>query len=334
MSWLLTGGAGYIGSHVLRSMRAAGLSVVVLDDLSTGESRRVPSDVPLVTGSVLDADVLRSAFREHSITGVIHLAGKKSVPESVEQPLHYYSENVAGAMTLLEAMVAEGVSRLVFSSSAAVYGTSSTDLVAETSPTQPESPYGRSKLIAEWMIHDAAAAYGLSCMSLRYFNVVGCAEPVLAEARGNNLFPLVFAALQQGKQPVVFGDDYPTRDGSCVRDYIHVEDLASAHVAAVRRVTAGTVDETVNVGCGVGHTVFEVLAAIGEATSFDTTPVILPRRAGDPASMVAATGRALSVLGWTSRFDLRDMVESAWRGATGRSSVDPAVSTLDEREAS
>jgi len=329
MSWLLTGGAGYIGSHVLRAMLDAGLSVVVLDDLSTGGVSRVPREVPLVTESVLDASVLRSTMREHAVTGVVHLAGKKSVPVSMEQPLHYYNENVTGALTLLEAMVAEGVSQLVFSSSAAVYGTSDADLVTETSPTRPDSPYGRSKLIGEWMIRDAAVAYGLSCISLRYFNVVGCAEPALAETAGTNLFPLVFNALERSQPPVVFGDDYPTRDGSCVRDYIHVQDLAAAHVAAVRRVTSGTVNETVNVGCGVGHTVFEVLDAIGRVTGLDTTPTISPRRAGDPASMVAATELAEHTLEWKARLDLGEMVESAWRGASAVRLGDSATPARD-----
>ena len=319
MTWLLTGGAGYIGSHVLREMLGAGIPAVVLDDLSTGDERRVPHGVPFVVGSVLDSDLLRKVMREHRIKGVIHLAGKKSVPESVEVPLHYYRENVDGAITLLDAMVAEGVTQLVFSSSAAVYGSSDADLVTEDSPTEPESPYGRSKLMAEWVIRDAAASHGLSCISLRYFNVVGCADPVLAEARGTNLFPLVFSALAKGERPFVFGNDYPTRDGSCVRDYIHVEDLASAHVAAVRRAASGHVDDVVNVGCGVGHTVFEVLDMVARVTGYDTTPTVLPRRPGDPASMVAATARAERVLGWTARRDLQDMVESAWHGATGES---------------
>jgi UDP-glucose 4-epimerase len=315
-------------------MLEAGLSVVVLDDLSTGVARRVPRQVPLVRGSVLDARLVRTTLREHAITGVVHLAGKKSVPESVEQPLHYYHENVEGALTLLEAMVTEGVSRLVFSSSAAVYGTSEAHFVSESSPTQPESPYGRSKLMAEWAIQDAAAAFHLSCIKLRYFNVVGCADPRLAEVGGTNLFPLVFAALEKGKRPVVFGDDYPTRDGSCVRDYIHVRDLAEAHVAAVSRVTLGTVDETVNIGCGVGHTVFEVLAEIGRVTGFDTTPTVLPRRPGDPASMVAATGPAERILGWSARRNLREMVESAWQGASAVGRRTSTVTSLDDRRAS
>jgi UDP-glucose 4-epimerase len=315
-------------------MLDAGLSVVVLDDLSTGVARRIPASVPFVRGSVLDSGLLRHTLREHAITGVVHLAGKKSVPESVEQPLRYYHENVEGALTLLEAMVAEGVSRLVFSSSAAVYGSSEAHFVSEASPTRPESPYGRSKLMAEWAIEDAAAAFGLSCIKLRYFNVVGCADPRLAEIGGTNLFPLVFDALAKGKRPVVFGDDYPTRDGSCVRDYIHVQDLAEAHVAAVSRVTLGVVDDTVNVGCGVGHSVFEVLAEIGRVTGRDTTPQVLPRRQGDPASMVAATGPAERILGWSASRNLEQMVESAWRGAAATQRADAAVTSLDERRAS
>ncbi|WP_430868343.1 UDP-glucose 4-epimerase GalE [Demequina aurantiaca] len=319
---------------MLRAMRHAGMSVVVFDDLSTGVASRVPHDVPLVTGSVLDAAVLRATFREHAVTGVVHLGGKKSVPASIEQPLYYYRENVAGALVLLESMVSEGVTQLVFSSSAAVYGTSDADLVTESDPTRPDSPYGRSKLITEWMIRDAATAHGLSCMSLRYFNVVGCADPALAEHSGTNLFPLVFGALGRGDRPVVFGDDYPTRDGSCVRDYIHVQDLAAAHVAAVRRVTSGTVNQTINVGCGVGHTVFEVLEEIGNVTGKDTSATVLPRRAGDPASMVAATELAEEVLGWKASLDLTQMVESAWRGASASPQGEPHRFRQKEHRAS
>ena len=333
-TWLLVGGAGYIGSHVLRAMLDAGLPVVVLDDLSTGRATRVPPHVPLVTGSVLDSSVLRNTIREHSITGVVHLAGKKSVPVSMEQPLHYYRENVVGALTLLETMVAEGVSQLVFSSSAAVYGTSDADVVSETTRTEPDSPYGRTKLVDEWMIRDTAAAFGLSCINLRYFNVVGCADPSLAEIGGTNLFPLVFDALARGERPIVFGDDYPTRDGSCVRDYIHVQDLAAAHVAAVRRATSGTVDETFNIGCGVGHTVFEVLEAIGNVTGLDTTPKVLPRRAGDPASMIAATELAGRVLEWKAERGLAEMVESAWRGASAADLDGSDMTERGERRAS
>ncbi len=333
MTWLLTGGAGYIGSHVIRSMTTAGLRVVVLDDLSTGDRGKVPQDVPLVVGSVLDGDLVRATLREHRVTGVVHLAGKKAVAESVADPLLYYRENVGGVVSLLGAMAAEGVDRLVFSSSAAVYGTpdgDGTDGVDETAPTRPESPYGRSKLVGEQVIRDAVAAHGINAVSLRYFNVVGCAEPALADTGGTNLFPLVIRALEAGTQPTVFGDDYPTRDGSCVRDYIHVGDLADAHVAAAHLLAGGSpVDEVVNVGCGTGHTVLEVLDMFSRVTGLDASPAVLARRPGDPAAMVAVPGRAHDVLGWTSREDLRSMVVSAWDGARAASAV--AVGARGER---
>ncbi|WP_061962090.1 UDP-glucose 4-epimerase GalE [Demequina flava] len=328
MTWLLTGGAGYIGSHVTEAMQDAGVPVVVLDDLSTGRASRLRPTVPLVKGSVLDTATVRTVIRDHDVTGVIHLAGKKSVPESMTSPLHYYRENVTGALALLEAMRAEDVNQLVFSSSAAVYGTSDADYVTEDSPTLPDSPYGRSKLVSESMIRDAAAAYGLDSLSLRYFNVVGCADPALVEINGTNLFPLVFDALQRGDHPVVFGADYPTRDGSCVRDYIHVEDLADAHVAAVRAVSVGASQKAVNVGCGAGHTVFEVLREIGVMTGLDTTPEILPRRPGDPASMVAATALAERVLGWKAQRDLSQMVASAWHAVTATSQGKPEMTSV------
>jgi UDP-glucose 4-epimerase len=316
MTWLVTGGAGYIGSHVIRALVDDHQSVVVLDDLSTGHADRVPASVPLVVASVLDGERLREVLREHAVTGIVHLAAKKSVAESVAQPLIYHRENVAGTLTLLEAMAAEGVTRLVFSSSAAVYGSPDDDSVREDAPTRPESPYGRTKLMSEWMVQDAAQALGLGTVCLRYFNVVGCAEPALADTGGTNLFPLVFRALASGQRPVVFGDDYPTRDGTCVRDYIHVQDLAEAHVAAARLLSgSGPCQDVVNIGCGRGHTVREVLATVAEVTGRDTTPVILPRRPGDPAGMVADPSLAERLLGWTARRDLDAMVESAWNGA-------------------
>jgi UDP-glucose 4-epimerase len=312
-TWLLTGGAGYIGSHVLRAVQRVGVRVVVLDDLTTGDRGRVPDDVPLIVGSVQDTALVRRVLREQAVSGVVHLAAKKSVEESVARPLHYYRENVNGLLSLLEAMDETGVRRLVFSSSAAVYGTPrGAGAVDEDADTRPESPYGRTKLVGEWMVDDAAAALGLSVVKLRYFNVVGTGDPRLAETGGSNLFPRVLTAVTSGRRPVLFGDDYPTRDGSCVRDYIHVQDLAEAHAAAVELVSAGACHETVNIGCGVGHSVREVLTAMARITGRDTRPEVLPRRAGDPASMVADASRARELLGWTARFDLDDMVGSAW----------------------
>ena len=316
MSWLLTGGAGYIGSHVLRAMRADSLDVVVLDDLSTGDSGRVPATVPLVTASVLDRDAVQRTLVEYEISGVVHLAAKKSVGESMCNPLHYYRENVLGVVSLLAAMNAVGVRRLVYSSSAAVYGTPATDAVDETAPLQPESPYGRTKLIGEWLVGDAVAL-GLSSVSLRYFNVVGCADPGLADVGGTNLFPLVMRALAGGERPTLFGEDYPTHDGSCIRDYIHVQDLAEAHVAAARLVASTTCQETVNIGCGRGHSVLEVLSAVGAVTGRDATPEILPRRPGDPAAVVAAVGKARRLLGWQAQHGLDDMVASSWHALAG-----------------
>jgi UDP-glucose 4-epimerase len=312
MRWLLTGGAGYIGAHVLRAMQAADLGVVAYDDLSTGDPGRVPAAVPLVVGSVLDGATLRRTFDEYQIGGVVHLAGKKAVAESVAEPLRYYRENIVGTLTLLEEMHAADVGRLVFSSSAAVYGTPTGESVEEISPTRPESPYGRSKLVGEWMVQDAAAAVGISTVSLRYFNVVGCAEPTLSDKGGTNLFPLVMRALVEGARPVVYGADYRTRDGSCIRDFIHVQDLAEAHVAAARLVESRRCAETVNIGCGNGHTVLEVLETVGQVTGRDTTPAILPRRPGDPVRMVATAVKAEQLLGWRANRGIEAMVRSAW----------------------
>jgi UDP-glucose 4-epimerase len=323
MTWMLTGGAGYIGAHVLRALHEAGEHVVVLDDLSTGDPGRVPAGVPLVVASVLDGRRVAQALREHAVDGVIHLAGKKAVEESVRFPLRYYHENAEGVRTLLQAMADSGTRRLVFSSSAAVYGVPSTSLVGEDAPATPQSPYGRSKLVGEWMVADAARSQGVGAVSLRYFNVVGCATSDLADRAGSNLFPRVLDALREGRRPTVFGSDYPTPDGSGVRDYIHVADLADAHVAATRladrlsdRSTDRSADrgghQVLNVGCGRGYSVLEVLRAFAEVTGLDTTPLILPRRPGDAACVVADPSRAAAVLGWTARHDLTDMVTSAW----------------------
>ena len=315
MSWMLTGGAGYIGAHVVRALRAAGERVVVLDDLSTGDPDRVPADVPMVVASVLDGRRVSHALREHGIQGVIHLAGKKAVEESVRFPLRYYHENAEGVRTLLQAMADTGTRQLVFSSSAAVYGVPSTPLVGEDAPATPQSPYGRSKLVGEWMVADAARSQGVRAVSLRYFNVVGCATPELAERGGTNLFPRVLDALRAGRRPTVFGSDYLTPDGSGVRDYIHVEDLAAAHLDATRltrRPSDGGRHEVLNVGCGRGYSVFEVLRSFAEITGLDTAPVILPRRPGDAGSVVADPSRAAQVLGWSARHDLTAMVTSAW----------------------
>jgi UDP-glucose 4-epimerase len=319
--WLLTGGAGYIGSHVLRALLAIGERVVVLDDLSTGDRSRVPAGVPLVVASVGDEATVRGVLREHRIGGVIHLAAKKSVEESCVDPLLYYQENLGGLVSVLQAMRAESVDRLVFSSSAAVYGTPDRAPVDEAAATSPESPYGRTKLVGEWMVRDAVAAYGVSAVCLRYFNVVGCAEPGLADAEGTNLFPRLLQRVAARQPVLVFGGDYPTEDGTCVRDYIHVQDLAEAHVAAARLTGSGRQDEVINVGCGRGYSVLDVVGEFARSAGRTIPYTVSPRRAGDPASVVADAGRAAGVLGWQARFGLPDMVSSAWRAAVPGAAV-------------
>ena len=313
-TWLLTGGAGYIGGHVLRSLRERGHRPVVLDDLRSGDRRRIPADVPLVRASVLDRGAVERALTEHAVDGVVHLAALKAVGESVARPTHYYRENVDGVLAVVEAMAATGVGRILYSSSAAVYGSPPSPVVDELAPAVPLNPYGRSKLAGEWIVEDAARAHGWGAVSLRYFNVVGTSDPSLADGSGSNLFPRVLAALGSGTPPVVFGTDYPTPDGSCVRDYIHVGDLASAHLAALA-ATAEPGYRVVNVGRGRGSSVLEVLAEFERVAGRPIERVLGPRRPGDPASVVASAERARELLGWRATHGLAEMVESTWAAA-------------------
>ena len=311
-TWMLTGGAGYIGAHVLRALRDAGYGVVVLDDLSTGLERKVPGGVPLVNADINDGPTVAAALRDHGVTGVVHLAAKKAVGESVERPEHYYRENVGGLVTLIESMRATGTTNLVFSSSAATYGAPDVDLVTEDSPTVPTSPYGETKLAGEWLAHGAARAHGLSVVSLRYFNVAGAASPDLGDVGVFNLVPLVLRAHTQGKAAQVFGDDYPTPDGSCVRDYIHVADLAEAHVAAAKHAESGARSDVYNVGTGTGYSVIDVIEALRRVTGEDIRYEVAPRRAGDPPRVVASAAKINSELGWKASRTLDDIAASAW----------------------
>ncbi|MCA1712638.1 MAG: UDP-glucose 4-epimerase GalE [Actinobacteria bacterium] len=313
MTWLVTGGAGYIGAHVVKAMLDDGQEVVALDDLSTGDASRV-SGAPLVEGSVLDRALLDRTMAGHGVTGVVHIAAKKQVGESVADPLLYYRENLSGLVTLLEACRAADVGSFVFSSSAATYGLPDVDLVDEQTPGVPLSPYGETKLIGEWLTRDCETAFGLRTMSMRYFNVAGAASPSLGDPGVFNLIPLVFQALAAGEQPKVFGADYPTPDGTCIRDYVHVADIAAAHLAAARALAAGAASATYNIGRGEGSSVLEVLDVIGTVTGRDTTPQVVDRRPGDPARVVAAVDRIRDGLGFTATRDLTEMVESAWAG--------------------
>jgi UDP-glucose 4-epimerase len=315
MTWLITGGAGYIGAHVVRAMLDAGEETVVYDDLSTGVAERVPDGVPLEIGSTLDAERLARVVRDRRVTGVVHLAAKKQVGESVALPLHYYRENVEGLRTLLSAVTDAGVGSFVFSSSAAVYGMPDVDLVTEETPCVPMSPYGETKLAGEWLVRATGRATGLSTASLRYFNVAGAASPGLADTGVLNLVPMVFEKLSEGAPPRIFGTDYPTPDGTCVRDYIHVVDLAEAHVAAARRLReAPGTDLTLNIGRGDGVSVREMIDRITALTGHDVSPVAVGRRPGDPARVVASADRIAAELGWKARYGVDDMIASAWAG--------------------
>jgi UDP-glucose 4-epimerase len=313
MSWLVTGGAGYIGAHVVRALREDGTDVVVLDDLSTGDASRV-GDVPLVRASLLDREAVDRTIAEHGVQGVVHIAAKKQVGESVADPFYYYRQNVMGQLTLMEAMRDADVTQFVFSSSAATYGAPETALVEEKSHLVPESPYGQTKVVGEWLATDAEAAYGVRSVCLRYFNVAGAATPELGDPEALNLIPMVFKRLTAHQRPLIFGDDYPTPDGTCIRDYIHVADIATAHVAAARHLAGGGESLRLNIGRGEGSSVREVIEMIGEVTGLDVTPEITARRPGDPPRTVAAADAIRDRLGWRAQYDLHDMVDSAWAG--------------------
>ncbi len=315
MNWLVTGGAGYIGAHVVRALRAAGLSAVVIDDLSSGVRSFVPPEVPLIEASLLDRDAVTGVFAEHSILGVIHVAGYKYAGESVRRPLHTFEQNVTATGILYQAAIAAEVRKLVFSSSAAVYGAPDVELVVESTPKRPESPYGETKLIGEWMLADLSRAHPeLQHTSLRYFNVVGSGSDAVFDTSPYNLFPLVFRALRAGRAPKIFGTDYPTPDGTNVRDYVHVSDIAAAHVAAAQRMMAGEqLEPAYNLGSGTGLSVAEIMDAMRRVTGIDLEPERAPRRPGDPPRIVANGDLAARDLDWAMRFTLDEMVESAWR---------------------
>ncbi len=325
MTWLVTGGAGYIGAHVVRALLDSELEAVVIDDLSSGQREFVPDGVPFVRGSILDGGLMVRTLDEHGVTGVIHVAGFKYAGVSVQRPLHTYAQNVTGTAVVLGAMQDRGVDRIVFSSSAAVYGMPDVELVTEDTPKSPQSPYGESKLIGEWLLRDQEVAVGLRHTSLRYFNVVGSGDPSVFDPSPHNLFPLVFDALVEGRTPQINGDDYPTPDGTNVRDYIHVADLAISHVAAARRLDAGeTLAPAYNLGSGEGVSVAQIMAAIARITGIDFTPTIAPRRAGDPPRIVASGESAARDLDWRMRHTLDEMVESAWNARRNAESAGPA----------
>lgn len=311
---MVTGGAGYIGAHVVRSFQEVGIRPVVVDDLSSGRADFVPEAVEFVEASILDTDTLTRVLRDSRCAGIIHVAGYKYAGVSVQRPLHTYAQNVTGTASVLQAATDAGISNVVFSSSAAVYGTPTTEEVSEDSPQHPESPYGESKLIGEWLINDVARITpGFSGVSLRYFNVVGSATDQVYDASPHNLFPLVIEALLEGRTPRINGTDYPTPDGTCVRDYVHVGDLAHSHVAAARALEAGRpLRPAYNLGSGKGLSVREIMDAMARVTGIPFSPELSDRRPGDPARIVAPGDAAAADLEWQMRHTLDEMVASAW----------------------
>lgn len=313
MTTLVTGGAGYIGGHVVRALQEHGHTVAVVDDLSTGSRDVVPADVPLLEFSVSEGSALRAALADLDVDGVVHLAALKSVDESEREPVRYYRENVGGMATLLGACEATGVGWFVLSSSAAVYGSPEGPRVLESAPTRPESAYGETKLVCEWLLRRAGRATGIRWAALRYFNVVGAGEPALGDTGEANLFPRVMRAITAGANPLIFGSDYPTPDGTCVRDYVHVGDLADAHVVTAEAVRAGRSEAVYNVGTGTGASVREVVDGFREVSGVLFEPEIAQRRPGDPAAVVADVGLIADELGWTARFSLEQSVRDSWR---------------------
>ena len=299
---------------MVRAFAAENIPAVVVDDLSSGHRAFVDPGVPFYLGNVGEPEVLERVFSEHEVAGVVHLAGFKYAGVSVSRPLHTYTQNVTAMITLLYAMAGHDVDRFVFSSSAAVFGTPDTGVVTEANPTRPESPYGESKLIGEWLLADQArATEGFQHTSLRYFNVVGSGYPDLRDTSPHNLFPLIFEQLVAGKVPYINGDDYPTPDGTCVRDYVHVSDLAVSHVAAAKALTADRpLAPVYNLGSGTGLSVREIMDAAARVTGIAFTPEIRPRRSGDPAQIVATGELAGRDLDWQMRHSVDDMVASAW----------------------
>jgi UDP-glucose 4-epimerase len=319
MSVLVTGGAGYIGSHMVLALLDAGEDVVVLDNLSTGLRRAVPASAEFVAGDAGDRDLLLRLFLTHRIDAVIHFAGSIIVPESIVDPLRYYGNNTCVSRTLIAASVEAKIPHFIFSSSAAVYGMPEKNPVAEDARLTPISPYGTSKLMTELMLRDTAAAHDLRYVALRYFNVAG-ADPQgrsgQSTARATHLVKVACEATL-GERPYleVFGTDYPTPDGTCIRDYIHVSDLARAHLDALGYLRGGGKSQVLNCGYGTGFSVLEVIASVKRVSQRDFPVRVGARRAGDPAALVAQAGRVGQVLGWAPKLNRLDTIVShalAW----------------------
>jgi len=312
-TWLVTGGAGYIGAHVVKSLLENDFKVVIVDDLSTGLARKVPPNVVFEKIDIAETNKLAQIMKSNKVEGIIHLAAKKAVGESMINPSLYFKENIGGFISLLEAMSQADVKRIVYSSSAAVYGTPTENKVTEKSATNPESPYGETKLVGEWLLKADEKARQIQWIALRYFNVVGAANPELGDTGVNNLVPMAFRALSNNQRPQVFGGDYATQDGSCIRDYIHVSDLADSHLIAAQKLLNENYCGIINIGRGQGFSVKQVMDTISEVLGKNINYEVVDRRPGDPAQTIADVSKAKSDLNWEAKNDLKSMVSSAWQ---------------------
>ncbi len=320
MSILICGGAGYIGSHNVRAFKAHGEDVIVIDNLATGHRASVPDDIKFYEGDIRDGAFLDRVFHEHEneIEAVIHFCAFSLVGESVEKPLKYFNNNVGGMISLLEAMYRNNVKRIIFSSTAATYGEPERIPILESNPAKPTNPYGESKLIMEKMIHWAGLQHGIKYVALRYFNVAGAwHDGTIGEDHHpeTHLVPLILQVpLGKRKSITVYGSDYPTKDGTCIRDYVHVEDLARAHILALEYLRNGGDSNIFNLGSGDGYSVMEMIKAARDATGHDIAFEIGARRAGDPARLVADSTKAHEILGWTPEItDMKEIIASAWK---------------------
>jgi UDP-glucose 4-epimerase len=307
MHVLTTGGAGYIGSHVVLALQESGYSVVVLDNLSTGNRQMIPADIPFVKGDVGDRELTEQIIERYGIDAVIHLAGSIVVPESVRNPLEYYRNNTCASRNLIASCVSKGVRHIVFSSTAAVYGNPAVIPITEDTPTMPMNPYGASKLMTEWILRDTAAAHDLTYVSLRYFNVAG-ADPLRRAGQSTrvatHLLKVACEAVVGRREYIqIFGTDYDTPDGTCIRDYIHVSDLADAHVRAVEYLASGGENISLNCGYGRGHSVLEVLSEVQSNAGTRLDLRRTSRRPGDPPALVADVTKLRQTLLWTPRLD-------------------------------
>lgn len=317
MSVLVCGGAGYIGSHCVYELIDIGEEVVLVDNLQTGHKEAIHPKAKFYEGDIRDFDFLNNVFKENQIDSVIHFAANSLVGESMQLPLKYYSNNVHGTQILLEAMVANDVKKIVFSSTAAVYGEPESIPILETDRTNPTNTYGETKLAMEKMMKWADTAYGIKYISLRYFNVAGAHENgLIGEAHNpeTHLIPLILQVpLGKREKIMVYGDDYPTKDGTCARDYIHVRDLINAHLLALGKLREGYNSDVFNLGSGSGFTVKEMIDAARKVTGHEIPAEIVERRAGDPAVLVASSEKARKILGWVPKFtDVEEVIKSAW----------------------